>query len=989
MGNSFNRLWLLFVVTIFTDLIVSYAQPLNNPFTFVIPSYDSVKSNWLPSNDFHVAGSKGFIKTDKDKFTLQDGTPIKFYGVTLVNTACFPDSSSAIVVAKRLRKLGVNLVKLWGWDYHNNAGTSIIASGTKSDTINANMFKLLDWFVFQLKQNGIYVHIVKNFNGPRRDDGVFGYDSVYNYGRDILFFNPQMQDLQRRSLTQFFNHINPYTKSRYSEEPAVAFITLFNVNTLYTSWADNRLNARANVISYNHSRLLDTMFNKYLISKYFNTNNLKDKYFEGVKTPSVNFVKNGSFESYTDNWVGNVLEGSIASVVALQGPEICPNEGNTSLRVVVRQVNANVNGITIRQTGFPIRQNGIYELSFKAKTDTAAGRRVTVTTNLGFSQNVNITNQWAEYKLTFRSVVSDSLNSTITFQCGGFRGDVFLDAISLKETGRDGLYQGEALENNTVQRAKLTDMPLLSIQRALDQTEFYDSLSSNYFKMIIGHAKNLGLKQLFTPTNYSHVSSDLRFQKDFDFSSSAGFYSVNQWDYTSVRTGMPNSDSTLVIRNYSLLKYRDQILPALAKNAIAGKPFVVENYNSIYPNKYRPEIMLFMTAYSSLQNWNALEYYYYSATNSEYTNRRRIFKDEYGGIISDPSMLVLMPQSAYIFRNGLVSPSIRTININHDERDLKYLPIIQSLRNNNYNIEGSLNNGVHLVSAVRVDSFNAKKHYNVSDYYFTNPTDDNIESDTKEIKLDITKGYMTLNTPRVQGFSGNLSLLSDVSTDFMKLNWISGGTNATILWTSLDTNALTQSVKSLLTVSTRANNTETKWFFGDSSISKYWGVAPTLMEGIKLGINFDTKADSVIIHPLDSFGLEIPNKQFSATRNTLGVWRASIDINSLGTPLFGIEQKIKDLVSVEQTSNEISVGNVIISNAQDEIKIKIMLNNSSIISANIYNNIGELITNKPSHYAVSGESYLDFNTNNFPSGNYIAVIKLGDKIFTKKFSLNK
>ena len=92
-------------------------------------------------------------------------------------------------------------------------------------------------------------------------------------------------------------------------------------------------------MSYFHSRQLDTLFNNYLIKKYSNTSNIKEKYYEGIKNASIDYFKNGGFESYTDNWVGAVQEGSIASIIALQGPEVCPNEGSTSLRVVVRQVN--------------------------------------------------------------------------------------------------------------------------------------------------------------------------------------------------------------------------------------------------------------------------------------------------------------------------------------------------------------------------------------------------------------------------------------------------------------------------------------------------------------------------------------------------------------------------------------------------------------------------------------------------------------------------
>ncbi|MBL0333354.1 MAG: T9SS type A sorting domain-containing protein [Chlorobiota bacterium] len=978
---------LIILISVLCNLEI-YSQPLLNPFVFVMPGNDTVNSNWLPKFEFHVAGSKGFIESKEENFVLKNGSPIKFYGVSLVNTACFPDSVSAIIVAKRLRKLGVNLVRFWGWDYHNNAGTSIVANGNKSDTINPVMIKSFDWFIYQLKLNGIYIHLVKGFNGPRKDDGVPGWDSTYNYGRDILFFQSQFQDLQKKTLNTFFSHVNPFTKNKYSEEPAIAFITLFNVNTLYASWSDNRLNQRNNYLSYFHSRQLDTLFNNYLIKKYSNTSNIKEKYYEGIKNASIDYFKNGGFESYTDNWVGAVQEGSIASIIALQGPEVCPNEGSTSLRVVVRQVNNNANGITIRQTGFPIRINGIYEVTFKAKTDTIAGRQITITTNLGFSQNVNITKDWTQYKFIFRSLISDSLNSTITFQCGRFRGDVFLDAVTLKETGRDGIAQTESLENVSVQRVKFTDMPLVTIQRAVDQINFYDELTSNYFKSIINYTKSIGVKQLFTPTNFSLISSDLKFQKDFVYSSSAGPGSTVQWDYNGSRNSLPYSDSTWVIRNYSLMKYRDQILPVYSRNSITNKPFIAENYGEVYPNKFRPEIMLFMPSYSALQNWSAIEYYYYSASSSEYSNRRRIFKDEFQGIIGDPSMLSLMPQSSQLFRGGLISQAERMLKINHDSQDLLFLPVIYSLRNNIYNIDGTLNNGVHLVSQMRVDSFSASKHYTASDYYFTNPTDDNIESDTKELKIDMTKGYMIINSPKAQGFTGAISQLSDVSTDNLKLNWVSGGANASILWTSLDSNKLNNTVKSLLTISTRSTNTNAIFTFGDSSFAKNWGVAPTLLEGIKLGVNFITEADSVIIHPLDSFGLEIPSKAFSAIRNSLGIWRSTIDISALGTPMFGVEQKFKDIVSVNE-SNSVNVSEVFPIPTNDYINLKISNYSNEIIKGKILNSVGEVIQIFNINNFIYGSNPFKLNVNSLINGVYYITLLVDNNVYKRKFLVVK
>ena len=50
-------------------------------------------------------------------------------------------------------------------------GYSTIAAGTRSDTLSPSQMRRLDFFLYQLKQRGIYAHfVVKSLNAPRRDD---------------------------------------------------------------------------------------------------------------------------------------------------------------------------------------------------------------------------------------------------------------------------------------------------------------------------------------------------------------------------------------------------------------------------------------------------------------------------------------------------------------------------------------------------------------------------------------------------------------------------------------------------------------------------------------------------------------------------------------------------------------------------------------------------------------------------------------------------
>ena len=87
----------LLLGTLFCSLIaVAASQPLVQPFTFVMPTYDSVRSEWLPQAPVEIAGSHGFLKVSEDgHLEFTDGTPVRFTGTGMIFRSCFPDSLSA------------------------------------------------------------------------------------------------------------------------------------------------------------------------------------------------------------------------------------------------------------------------------------------------------------------------------------------------------------------------------------------------------------------------------------------------------------------------------------------------------------------------------------------------------------------------------------------------------------------------------------------------------------------------------------------------------------------------------------------------------------------------------------------------------------------------------------------------------------------------------------------------------------------------------
>lgn len=969
---------------------VAAAQPLVAPFDFVMPSYDSTRSAWLPQLPADDIDARGYLRTSPaGHLEWADGSRARFVGVSVISSACFPDSADATATAARLRKLGVNMVRFDYFDHTNSNGSSVLAPGNRSDTLAPGQMKKLDWFLYQLKRNGIRAHFVlKARNTPRRDDTVPGWDSAYSYGNYISYFSEPMQRMQQRYMTALLSHPNPYTGKRYADDPVIALMTITDQNSLYDHWINDRLNQRASYMSFQHSRLLDSLYNAFLKRRYSTTAGLKAAYREGISGTGPNIVKNPGFESFTDNWNLQVGEGAQASPVLIQGTDVPPGEGAYTLRVAVRKVNGNESRIYLEQPGLRVRREGVYQVRFKARTDSAAGRQIRVVMmrgsspneNFGLNETIDLTTSWKQFDFTFRSSGTDSVSTLLRFYMGKTGGDVFLDGVSVQETGREGLAAGEALENSTVARAKYRDIPKMSVRRMHDQVEFYDSLARAYYRTMSTHLRSLGVRALIAGTNNTVGAADSWVQSDFDFTSETA-----QWDYNGSRnSSVPYTDSTWVIRNYSILRYRDQKIPELARNAISGKPFIAEAYTHIFPNRYRSEMMLFLPSYASLHDWDGIYFYNYSDRAQEMKDRRRIFKDDFISIMADPSICALLPQVSAAMRGEWISPAERTIRIRHDAADLRNMPAVSR---GTYGIEGSFNSVAGLVSAIRVDSFTASRHYTADDYYVTVPSDDNIESDTRQIKLDITKGVMQLNTPRVQGGSGALGNISMIRTDNLGVSWSDGGTHITYLWSTLDSFALDSARRSLLTVTTRALNTGAVWQYGDSSLGKNWGTAPVQMESARIGVNFYTAADTVLLHPLDSMA-QPTGRIIPATRITSGSWRITLDLATEKTPWFGVEQRFAPSPDSNSSSAPpaaiagISAGAIYPNPASGSAMLELMIpEGGRMVSGRICDLLGRTVSVIPGHYGVAGRVALPLELSLLPSGSYTCIITVGDATF--------
>ena len=123
------------------------------------------------------AGKHGFLKVDGDRFVFEDGTEAKFWGTNFNSAQNFPSHEHSVKVAKRLAKIGINIVRFHQLDAEwSTPNIFQYAKGeNKENTMDFDPVSLdkLDFLINCLKQEGIYVYMdLLTYRRFKSGDGV-------------------------------------------------------------------------------------------------------------------------------------------------------------------------------------------------------------------------------------------------------------------------------------------------------------------------------------------------------------------------------------------------------------------------------------------------------------------------------------------------------------------------------------------------------------------------------------------------------------------------------------------------------------------------------------------------------------------------------------------------------------------------------------------------------------------------------------------------
>jgi hypothetical protein len=148
----------------------------------------------------------------------------------------------------------VNIVRLHFLDKWAPTG---ITDGSKDDTrsFDAQQLDRLDFLVSELKKNGIYMDLNLNVGRVFKEgDGVPDANRLQR-AKSVTLYDKRIIELEKEYARNLLTHVNPYTKTEYRKEPAIAIVEILNENGIGQGY---------NPPSKFYGDELDAMYNTWL-----------------------------------------------------------------------------------------------------------------------------------------------------------------------------------------------------------------------------------------------------------------------------------------------------------------------------------------------------------------------------------------------------------------------------------------------------------------------------------------------------------------------------------------------------------------------------------------------------------------------------------------------------------------------------------------------------------------------------------------------------
>jgi len=825
-----------FAVTALVLLVASGVQAEEPLFPFVV-SYDAPDnatnvSAWLD----RPAGGHGFVRVEEGRLATDAG-PIRFWATNFCFDACFPEREQAERVAARLARLGINCVRM-----HHMDSRSIWGDSPNKLTIDPERLDRLDYLVHQLKLHGVYTNInlhVSRWLGEK--EGFVARDERPKYDKGLGNFEPRMIEAQKQYARDLLTHVNPYTKTAYAEEPAVAFVEISNEDALFTVWGRGDLDTLPEPYATTFRR----RWNDWLRAEYGSTEKLRKAWNAGEWPLGAEMLAGGDFAGplpgtwHLERDAGTEVEWAV---------EEEPGGAGRFLRVVVTKQGSVSWHPQISQSGFAVEKDTPYTLTCRVRADRK--RRIGLNCmmahepwqRLGFSGSAEAGPEWREHRFTFVARQDDP-NARITITSLE-PGTYDLADFSLRPGGIVGLARDERLEDASVPVVRHGRLDVTAAARR-DFVDFLWDTERDYWGGMYRFLKDeLKVRSLVSGTQLSY--SPVHVQAALDYIDAHSYWNHPRFP------GRPWDPRNWYVRNVALVNSPGGTLAGLAARRVAGMAYTVSEYNHPAPNVYAAEGFPMIAAFGAFQSWDGVFPFAY-CHNDDFEPRRI---GSYFDVKAHTAKIAHMPACAALFLRGDAAPARKTLvaGLSPDEERAKLHETLSARRLTADNLGLDPRRSLLHGMAMDLSGESTPEPPEIADEATR------FVSDTGQLRWDVSEpgaGYFLADTPRTKLFTGFVRGrtfdLGDVKLAIgpTRLDW------ATLSLVALDGDGFSAPGRVLIAATGWVQNRgmELEDLGGDRvTLGSRWGTEPVLCEGVPAEILLPVDADRVRLYPLDESG---------------------------------------------------------------------------------------------------------------------------------------
>lgn len=351
--------------------------------------------------------------------------------------------------------------------------------------------------------------------------------------------------------------------------------------------------------------------------------------------------------------------------------------------------------------------------------------------------------------------------------------------------------------------------------RLADTLRFYEDTQAAYYKDMESYLKAIGLKVPVSGSNHwVNVAADVKSNAVLDYIDRHRYFDHPQFGY----------GTQVVFENQPMvLNPADGLPNNFAFYRVAGKPFVVSEWNNSFPNEYRVEGPLMMAAYANLQDFDGVLQFSFN-----HAGWLAPMEDNFD-ISAWPNMVSQWPAAAMLFYRGDVKAAPGHYEQVLSDKEL-YGPIEEDQPIANEPL-------LPLITRTQI-SFGQTSNTPDTSYYLSNyhnAAQKTIKSETGELNWDYGKGVFTIDTEKTQAAVG-----------FLKGRTIALGNVTFVCQTKFASLSLVSlsDRRSLLSAAARIENSGQKYVESKTQLKEV-GKAPLLVEGVDARVTLTRTPSSV------------------------------------------------------------------------------------------------------------------------------------------------